>query len=162
MADRMRWRFGDMDPAVMPVGEDTVIEIGDLVYRTTTGRIAPAAKVPAREASPIILQLFAEAFQGVAMERSRAGDTLPIRVARAGVFEFECDPATWSKGDLVGPALDVDDQSGCLVNQRVARVAEEKCAIGTVAKDLHYSAADVLVEIGCRQGRESERFLHFE
>jgi hypothetical protein len=44
----------------------------------------------------------------------------------------------------------------------VARVAEEKCAIGTVAKDLHYSAADVLVEIGCRQGRESERFLHFE
>lgn len=162
MGDRMRWRFGDMDPAMMPVGADTIIEIGDLVYRTTTGRIAPAARVPSRDAQPLMLQLFAEAFQGVAMERSRQGERLPIRVARSGVFEFECQVSTWVKGDLVGPAVDVDDQSGCLVNQRVAKVADEKCSIGRVVKDVRYATTDVLVEIGSRKGRETERFLNFD
>ena len=36
------------------------------------------------------------------MQRSRSGETAPIRVATTGVFEFDCASGTFELGDMVG------------------------------------------------------------
>ena len=80
MSDILRWRYGDTNPVVLPVDSATVIEIGDLVYLDTddakpAGSLADAGTEAANQ------EAFHDQFAGVAMQRSRAGDTTPIRVA---------------------------------------------------------------------------------
>jgi len=75
--DKMRWRYGDTNPVVSDVEYDTVIELGDLVG------LFNCFTYPANEC-------LAGSFLGVAMQRSRYGDSNPIRVATSGVFEFDC------------------------------------------------------------------------
>jgi len=47
-------------------------------------------------------QALAHAFLGVAMQRSRSGETAPVRVATTGVFEFDCAENEFELGDLIG------------------------------------------------------------
>jgi hypothetical protein len=132
MADNMRWRYGDTRPVVSKaVASATVIEIGDLVETDGSGNVSPAAAHTWNTDLATTQGEFQDTFLGVAMQRSRDGDTAPVRVATEGVFEFDCASASFELGALVGPAK----QSGnALENQKIVSVANEGLAVGRVAR----------------------------
>jgi len=144
MSDKMRWRYGDTNPVVASVDAATVIEIGDLVYQDSDDT-KPASSQADQNSETANQELFADKFLGVAMQRSRSGDTLPIRVASTGVFELDCPSGTFELGDLVGADENADGDA--LVNQQVAKVAASKYAVGRVAKRVAAAATIVLVDI---------------
>ncbi len=144
MSDKMRWRDGDTHPVVAAVDAATVIEIGDLVWLDTDD--AKPASAQADQGSEAANQeLFADKFLGVAMQRSRDGETVPVRVATTGVFEFDCPAGTFELGDLVG--VDENAAGTALMNQQVAKVADASCAIGRVARREPAPATSVLVDV---------------
>jgi hypothetical protein len=140
----MRWRYGDTHPVVAAVDSATVIEIGDLLYQDTDDA-KPASAQPDQASETANQEVFADKFLGVAMQRSRAGDTEPIRVATTGVFELDCPSGTFELGGLVG--ADENAAGNALLNQQVAPVAASKYAIGRVAKRVASAATSVLVDI---------------
>ncbi len=143
MADAMRWRYGETNPVLIPVLSDTVIEIGDLVY-LDTNNAKPAASVPDQSSTAGDQGWFHDRFAGVAMQRSRAGDTEAIRVATTGVFEFNCPSNTHEVGELLG----VNKSSGVtLENQQVIDVATAHLAIGRCAHRVNPVGTRVLVDI---------------
>jgi hypothetical protein len=79
------------------------------------------------------------------MQRSRGGDTAPIRVATTGVFEFDCPSGTFELGDLIG--ADENSAGIALLNQTVAKVSASRYAIGRVAKRQPTAGTAVLVDI---------------
>ncbi len=141
MADTMRWRYGETNPVLLPVDADTEIEIGDLVYLDTDD--AKPASTLDEETKAENQEAFHDKFAGVAMQRSRAGDTTAIRIATTGVFEFQCASTTFEVGALLGP----DQPSSSLTNQQVASVATENLAVGRCAKRLNPAGTHVLVDI---------------
>ncbi len=153
MADTMRWRYGDTNPVTVPVDSTIVIEIGDIVFLNTddarpagqdtnsdgTGDLWNISLASTQEA-------FHDLFLGVAMQRSRSGDTDPVRVASSGVFEFASPSATYELGDFVAP----DQTAGNnLENQQVEIVASTlaRQAIGRVARRSGSADTKVLVDI---------------
>lgn len=143
MSDKMRWRYGDTNPVLAAVDADTIVEIGDLVYQETDDA-RPAARQVDQGTKLANQELFASKFLGVAMQRSRVGETTPIRVATTGVFEFDCASTAFELGDFVG----IDENAGGdgLLNQQVAKVAAAKCAFGRDAKR-QAANTTVLIEI---------------
>lgn len=144
MADTMRWRYGETNPVVLPVDEATIIEIGDLVYLDTDD-----AKPASAQADQGTLagnqELLHDKFAGVAMQRSRDGDTDPVRVATTGVFEFDCASATFEVGALLGP---VETSGGdALEDQKVVSVATANLAVGRCAKRLSQAGTKLLVDV---------------
>lgn len=142
MADCMRWRYGDTNPVVASVEADTVIEIGDLV-QLWNGSAHPAGGLTLNAANE--LGYFHDRFLGVAMQRSRQGDTDSIRVSTTGVFEFQALKSNYQIGDLVAPFF---SQQGKLSKDTVGRVIYPEWSIGRIAKTA--KAADlmhVLVDI---------------
>ena len=144
MSSKMRWRYSDTNPVNAAVDSEIVIEIGDLVWQDVDDA-KPASSQADQSSETANQELFADNFLGVAMQRSRSGDTDPIRVASTGVFEFNCPSGTFELGDLVG----VDEASGgtALEDQQVASVAATKYAIARVAKRVGTAATSVLVDI---------------
>jgi len=144
MASTMRWRYGDTSPVMLLVDSATVIEIGDLVLLDTDDA-KPASDQPDQGTESANQQLFHMAFAGVAMQASASGETQPIRVATAGVFEFDCASATFEVGDLVGG----DENAGgtALLNQSVAGAAGADSAIGRCAKRVNPAGTRVLVDV---------------
>ncbi len=147
MSDKMRWRYGDTNPVAAAVDSDTVIGIGDLLWQDTDdakpASMTALADNPDEE--PDTLRDFTKKFLGVAMQRSRSGDTAPFRVAATGVFVFECPSGTFELGDLVGP--DVNSAGDALLNQTVDSVAAPSHAIGRVAKRQASAVTSVLIDI---------------
>jgi hypothetical protein len=145
MSDVMRWRYGETNPVMLPVDSATVLEIGDLVYLDTDD--AKPASTTTYSSLAAAQEAFHDKFAGVAMQRSRAGDTAAIRVATSGVFEFDCASATFEVGDRVG----MDDNAGAtaLEDQKVIAVAagSPQLAVGKVAKRANPAKTSVLVEI---------------
>lgn len=144
MSDKMRWRYGDTNPVVAAVDSGTVIEIGDVVWLDTDD--AKPASDQADQGSETDNQtLLSSNFLGVAMQRSRSGDTDPVRVATTGVFEFDCPSGTFELGDLIG----VDENSGgtLLLNQQVDSVADSAYAVARVAKREPSATTSVLIDI---------------
>lgn len=144
MSDKMRWRYGDTNPVVAAVAAETVIAIGDLVYQDVD-QAKPAASQADQSSETANQERFADYFLGVAMQRSRSGETSPIRVATTGVFELDCDAATFELGDKVGPCESSGGTS--LENQRVVKVAEAKQAIGRVVRRQASAGTSVLVDV---------------
>jgi hypothetical protein len=144
MSDKMRWRYGDTNPVVAAVDSATVIEIGDVLWQDTDDA-KPAAAQSNQGSKAANQEALSERFLGVAMQRSRAGDVAPIRVATTGVFEFDCPSGTFELGDLVGN--DGNAAGNGLLNQQVAKVAQSSYAIGRVAKRQALSTTNVLVDI---------------
>ena len=144
MTDKMRWRYGDTNPVIAAVDSATAIEIGDLVYLDTDDA-KPASSQADQGTETGNQSLFSDNFLGVAMQRSRAGDSDPIRVATTGVFEFDCPSSTYELGDLVG----VDEAAGgtALEDQQIAKVAAADQAIARVARRAPVAATNVLVDI---------------
>jgi hypothetical protein len=144
VANAMRWRYGDTCPVMLPVDSTTVIEIGDLVYLDTDD--AKPAKSQADQGTKAANQeLFHDKFAGVAMQASRNGDTQPIRVATAGVFEFDCVSATFEVGKLIG--ADENTAGTLLENQVVIGVTTPNLAIGRCAKRCGTAGTRVLVDM---------------
>jgi len=149
MSDKMRWRYGDTNPVVAAVDSATVIEIGDLVWQDTDDA-KPASMLTVlsyqcddfRPEAEDYQKIFANNFLGVAMQRSRSGDTAPVRVATTGVFEFDCPSGTFELGELIGPAV-----GNTLKDQQVVKVFDPKLAIGLVAKLEHEPTTKVLADI---------------
>jgi hypothetical protein len=144
MSDKMRWRYGDTNPVVAAVAAPTVIEIGDLVWQDVDNA-QPASAQAGQGSKAANEEAFAAKFLGVAMQRSRAGDTAPLRVATTGVFEIDCPSGTFELGDLVG--ADESAPPGGLVNQQVCKVADSRYAIGRVARRAAAATTSVLVDI---------------
>jgi hypothetical protein len=127
--DTFRYRYGEAEPVVSkPVASGTVIEVGDLVSNVP----GPASAAAGQEA-------FHDVFLGVSEQRSRVGDTSPVRVNTRGVHEFDCVSATFDLGTPVGIVV---GQS-----QQVVAVATENLAIGRVARQYSAATTKVLVEI---------------
>jgi len=144
MSDKMRWRYGDTNPVVAAVDSSTVIEIGDLLYQDTDD--AKPASSQADQGSETVNQAtFAANFLGVAMQRSRSGDTAPIRAATTGVFEFDCPSGTFELGDLIG--ADENGAGNALLDQQVATVGDSQFAIARVAKREASATTSVLVDV---------------
>jgi len=144
MANTMRWRYGETNPVVLAVAAETVIEIGDLVW-VDTGAAKPAAALEDAFTEAANQEAFHDAFAGVALQQSRAGDTDPIRVATTGVFEFACPGSTFEVGALVG--VDEASSGTALENQVVAGVATPNLAIGRCAKRVPTTDTRLLVDI---------------
>lgn len=144
MTDTMRYRYGATNPILVPVDSAQVIEIGDLVWLNTDD--ARPASAQADQLSEAANQReFKRLFLGIAMQRSRSGDTDPIRIATNGVFEFDAVSATYEIGDLVG----VDEDSGgtYLTDQQVAAVALSDLSIGKIARRETSATNSVFVDI---------------
>ena len=144
MSDILRWRYGDTAPVVVPVDSATVIEIGDLLYLDTDDA-KPASSQADGGTEAINQETFHDNFLGVAMQRSRAGDTSPIRIATRGVFEFPCPSATFEVGTLIGASE--NGAGNALEDQQVEGVATANLAVGRCAKRVNPAATTVLVDI---------------
>jgi hypothetical protein len=144
MSDKMRWRYGDTNPVVAAADSATVIEIGDLLWQDTDDA-KPASSRSDAGSEPANQEGMVNLFLGVAMQRSRNGDTAPIRVATTGVFEFDCPNGTFELGDLVG--INENAAGNALMNQQVVKVNLTRYAIGRVAKRQPTAATTVLVDI---------------
>jgi hypothetical protein len=144
MSDKMRWRYGDTNPVVAAVDAATVIEIGDLLYQETDD-VRPAAAQADMGTETGNQDVFAHKFLGVAMQRSRTGETAPVRVATTGVFEFDCPSGTFELGDLV--AAEENAGGTALLNQQVGKAIAAKYAIGRIAKREPSARTSVLVDI---------------
>jgi hypothetical protein len=144
MSDKMRWRYGDTNPVVAAVDAATVIEIGDLVWQDSDDA-KPASTQADQGSEPANQERFAQKFLGVAMQRSRAGETGPLRVASTGVFEMDCASGMFELGDLLGAS---ENASGnALLNQQVKKASAGKYAIGRVARRADSATTSVLVDI---------------
>jgi hypothetical protein len=149
MTDKMRWRYGDTNPVVAAVDAATVIDLGDLVWQDTDDA-KPAAAVVDNLPQPHdgvmfdCQDAFKRSFLGVAMQRSRSGESASIRVATTGVFEFDCNPDCFELGDYVCPAPNLPTTD--LLTQKVVK-CQEQYAIGRVAKRSGVPIESVLVDI---------------
>lgn len=144
MANKMRWRYGDTNPVMLPVDSATVIEIGDLVYLDTDDA-KPASSLSDAGTPAANQEALHDAFIGVAMQASVSGQTADIRVATTGVFELACAAATFEVGDLIGGAENT--AGNALEDQQAIGVATENLAIGRCAKREATASASVLVDI---------------
>lgn len=144
MSNKMRWRYGETNPIMMPVANGLSVEIGDLVY-LDTNVVKPANSQADQGTLAANQELFHDNFLGVAMQHSPADSDAPIRVATTGVFEFECLSATFEIGDLIGSA---EDTLGTMLeNQLVEQVASENLALGRCVKRVATAGTHVLLDI---------------
>ncbi len=144
MSDKMRWRYGDTNPVVAAVDSATVIEIGDLVWLDTDDA-KPVGSYTWTTNLATTQDACIDKFLGVAMQRSRDGETAPIRVATTGVFEFDCASGTFELGNFIGP--DANSGASALVNQQVVKVSASKYAVGRIAKRQAAATTSVLIDI---------------
>lgn len=142
MANTMRYRYGDTNPVMAAVDSATVIEIGDLLYLDTDDA-KPASSLADTTTEAGNQEAFHDKFLGVAEQASASGDTDEIRVATAGVFEFDCPAETRQLGQLIG--VDEASSGTALEDQVVDNVATANLAIGFVAKTT--TTTKVLVDI---------------
>ena len=134
------YKYGETNPVVSAApASDAVIQVGDLI----TGTPESAADVTWDTNLTTTQEAFHDAFLGVSGQRSRDGDTDPLRVATTGTFEFDCAAATFAIGELVGPAKAAGD---ALESQKVVAVATENLAIGRVARNYASNTTKVLVD----------------
>ena len=146
MADTFRHRYGDTKKVKLPVASATVIEVGDLVWWDAANGLVKNAGAQTDQLTVVSNQAeFRNNFVGVAEERSRSGDTTPVSVATAGVFEFDCASATFTVGQLVAATEHsggtyLEDQSVITAGGRpflaIGRVAEAGASVTKVKVEL--------------------------
>jgi hypothetical protein len=144
MANQMRWRYGDTAAVMAAVASETVIDIGDIVY-LDTNQIKPASALADAGTKAGNQEALHDKFLGVALQRSRAGDVAPVRVATSGVFEFDCPSATFELGNLLG--VSENGTGDALLDQQVESVATCNLAIGRCVRREPSSKTTVLVQV---------------
>ena len=143
MANKMRWRYGDTNPIMLPVESAAAVEIGDLLY-LGSGEVLPASSLPNQGTTAATQEAFHDFFLGVAMQCSPVGSVDSIRIATSGVFEFDCASAIFDVGDLIGGN---DAGAGTLDDQVVDGVATANLAIGRCMKRVSPATTKVLVDV---------------
>ncbi len=146
MADVFRWVRGDIKQVDATPASATVIEVGDLLYMDPTAKKPKnAAAMVDQGTENLNKDTFQMYFLGVAMGRSRSGDTEKIPIATAGVFEFPCDADQWYIGEMASAQ---EAASGtALEDQKVIVTTSESYAIGVVADDSVAAATKARIEI---------------
>lgn len=144
MANSMRWRYGDTNPVMVPVAAATTIEIGDLVF-LDSDQAKPASAQTDKGSELSNQEEFHDNFLGVAMQASAAGEAGSIRVATTGVFEFECQAATFELGEPIGVAENA--YGTALESQQVIAAATVASAFGRSALHVTPAAGKVLVDV---------------
>ena len=144
MASKMRWRYGETNPVMIPVEFGQNVEIGDLVY-LDVATAKPASSQTDQGSLASNQELFHDNFLGVAMQRSPGDSTTPIRVATSGVFEFECVSTTFEIGDLIGATEDTLGTE--LESQAVEQVGAENLAVGRCVKRVETASTSVLLDV---------------
>lgn len=129
MTQRIAHDARDWEGSRYSVASATVIEIGDNLYSDGTNAVPASSQTDQLTEAANQIE-FASNFIGVAMDRSRNGDTDRIRVAdkEDTVMISDCASTTWAVGDLVGV---VEAASGtALEDQKVGKVTDRNAAIG--------------------------------
>lgn len=128
MADKMRVRKA-IEVQHYGVASATVIEIGDLLYYDgSTDQVKPVSDLAWNTNLATTQGDLKGIFAGVAMSRSRSGDTDDIRVAIKGIGDFDCDSASFVADSFVG--VDENATPDGLEDQKVVTVANSGLAIG--------------------------------
>ena len=121
MADVMRVRKA-IEVQHYPVDTATVIEIGDLLfYDGSDDEVKPLSDFTWDTNLATTQANLKGSFAGVAMSRSRSGDTDDVRVAIKGIADFPCASASFVADQFIG----ADDNStpDGLLDQQVIGVA---------------------------------------
>jgi hypothetical protein len=131
MANHLRFRSGPVQLIKASVDVDSVIEPGDLLY-LDSGDARPASEFGWDTNLATTQAAFADAFLGIAHERSAAGDTdlISVDISPQAVYEFDVDASTYGLGDLLGP----DEASSSLMTQQLESVATAARAIARVVE----------------------------
>ena len=144
MTSKFRWVHGDTAHVLAPVASATVIEIGDLVFYDTN--TTKSAVMQANQSTKELNQsTFAGKFLGVAMQASPAGSDVSIRVATAGVFEYNCPATAFELGNYVG--IGVKSGNTGLENQVLEKVTAANGAIGRVSRREATATTTVQVQL---------------
>lgn len=160
MANRLRFRSGQVHLHKLRVDAETVLSAGDLVYLDADD-VKPASDFPWEGDLRTTQAAFAAAFLGVVHQQSAAGQTddVSVDLSPQAVYEFDVHPAAYEVGDVLGP----DENAGALMNQQleavvsgtrgIARAAEYKPAGAstlrvTFASAFHTGAANAHASIG--------------
>jgi hypothetical protein len=135
MANRLRYRSGQVELVRVRVDSGTVIEAGDLVFLDTDDA-KPASDFTWDTDLATTQGEFAAKFLGVAHQPSADGETDPISVdvSPHAVYEFDANAATYEVGDVLGP----DELSSALMDQQLEAVATPDLGIARAAE---YKAA---------------------
>ena len=160
MANRLRFRSGQVQLRKVRVDGGTVLEAGDLVYLDGDD-VKPAKDFPWTTDLATTQEAFAAVFLGVCHQQSIDGDTedVSVDVSPLSVYEFDVNPAAYEVGAVLGP----DAQATALMNQQleavagaargIARAAEYKASSSSVlrvtfASAFHAGSANVNAALG--------------
>jgi len=124
MANHLRFRSGPVQLIKASVDSGSAIEPGDLLY-LDSGTARPASEFTWDTDLATTQAAFADAFLGIAHERSEVGETEPISVdiSPQAIYEFDLDASSYTLGDLLGP----DEATSTLMTQQLE-------AVGTTAR----------------------------
>lgn len=160
MANRLRFRSGQVQLHKLRVDSATVIEAGDLLFLDTDD-VKPASDFTWDTDLATTQAAFAASFVGVAHQQSASGDTddVSVDLSPNAVYEFDVASGTYEVGDALGP----DELSSALMDQQleavgsdtlgIARAAEYKAATATslrvtFASAFHTGSANTNAAIG--------------
>jgi len=146
MANKHRFRKGQMELVKLAVESATVIEIGDMLYMESTGgEVKPASSYGAGGTFSALQQGFANVFCGIAYESSASGETddISVDVSPDSVYEFDVASATYAYGDDLGP--DESSTPGVLMDQQLEATSNTANAVARAAE--YASAATTLLHV---------------
>jgi hypothetical protein len=131
MANRLRFRSGQVELHKVRVDSATEIDAGDLVYLDGDD-VKPASAFPFTTDLATTRGNFAAVFLGVAHQPSAAGQTDPLSIdlSPLSVYEFNVDPGTFELGDK----LACDGSSDGLESQQLQKVTNAAHAIARAAE----------------------------
>lgn len=160
MANRLRFRSGQVQLHKLRVNSATVIEAGDLLFLDTDD-VKPASDFVWDTNLATTQAAFTAVFVGVAHQQSASGDTddVSVDLSPHSVYEFDVAASTYEVGDPLAPggisALTNQQLTGAKRKRSIARAAEYKADIATslrvtFASAFHTGSANRNAAIGGR------------
>ena len=142
MANRLRFRSGQVELHKVRVDSGTLLEAGDAVWLDTDD-VKPASAFTWTTDLATTQANFANLFAGIVHQPSAVGETDPVSIdlSPQAVYEFDVVSDTYELGGLLG----VDGAPSLLVDQRLAKVANSTRAIARAAE--YKSAAATLLRV---------------
>ena len=126
MASHLRFRPGPVHLFKSNIDPDSLVEPGDMLFLDSS-EARPASQFVWDTDLPTTQAAFADAFLGIAHERSEPGESSPISVdlSPQSVYEFDVDISSYTLGTLLGP----DESSSSLMSQQLEMVGASDQAV---------------------------------